>query len=62
MKKFKVFRRRWMGRPDPDDPFAPMYVEMVPVMTLNARSPEHALQIAKQKGEVAPIIGEHTNA
>lgn len=62
MKKFKVFRRRWIGKVDPQDLFTPVYVEMVPVMTISAKTPEAALRIAKQKGEVAPIIGEVDHA
>lgn len=31
-------------------------------MTLNAYSAEHALQVAKRKGILAPIVGEPENA
>lgn len=55
MKKFKVFRREWTKLPGKQEWFR---ATMTPVMTLNAKTPEAALRIAKQKGEVAPIIGD----
>lgn len=67
MRKFKVYRRKWgrgtlrnhfdfnTGRTTQLETFG---VEMVPVMTINAKTPEAALRIAKQKGELAPIIGD----
>lgn len=53
MKKFTVLQRRWIerGKEDPKP-------EMVPVMTLNARTAADALRIAKQKGQQHPIIHE----
>lgn len=59
MRKFKVFQRRWIEVPPSRLIKNPMpLVEMVPIMTINAKTPEAALRIAKQKGQLAPIIGE----
>lgn len=67
MRKFKVYRRVW-GRGVKrkmldyetgqvrDTVVFP--VEMEPTMTINAKTPEAALRIAKQKGVPCPIIGE----
>lgn len=54
MKKFTVLQRRWIERGKDADPKA----AMVPVMTLNAKTAESALRIAKQKGQLHPIIHE----
>ena len=52
MKQWKVYRRKWIQLAEN------LYLaEMVPVMTLNARSGPEALRIAKQKGELHPIVG-----
>ncbi len=67
MRKFKVYRRQWgssSSRMMYDFATGKMVqtiafrVDMVPIMTINAYSPEHALRIAKQKGVTLPIIGE----
>lgn len=63
MQKFKVYRRHWLKPlPSPRGEEQWAVAEMRPVMTLNAKTPEAALRIAKQKGEVAPIIGEADHA
>lgn len=66
MRKFKVYQRRWgtsTKRMITDYETGQIrytevyYVDMVPIMSINAYSPEAALRIAKQKGVIAPIIG-----
>lgn len=54
MKKFTVLQCRWIERGKDADPKA----AMIPVMTLNAKTPVDALRIAKQKGQLHPIIHE----
>lgn len=54
VKKFTVYERQW-GRTDSKG-FTP--ATMVPLMTINAKSAEVALIIAKRKGVLNPIIGE----
>lgn len=56
MLKFTVLQRRWIERGRDADPVAQLY----PVLTLTAPTAADALRIAKQKGQLIPIIHEGT--
>lgn len=59
MQKWKVYTREWKmvrnrRHPAAEPDFIP---ELKPIMTVNARTANAALRIAKQKNVACPIIG-----